>query len=111
MSEIVLYVAYLLIWRVSVVLCGAICIYLGYRLFVIGIQSENSDIIAGDGAYSVTLKNYAPGTAFALFGAILVGSMVLSSPADVNLQTSIDGANDSPVVPDRRTTLGMRGPE
>jgi hypothetical protein len=87
------YIFYLLAWRLSIVFCGMASIYLGYRLFVLGFDKTSSDIEATYGNYAVKFGNFAPGTAFALFGATLVGIMVATSPAEVVMPAAgVEGA-------------------
>lgn len=81
-------------------------IYLGYRLFVLGFDRTSSDIEAKYGNYALKFGNFAPGTAFALFGAVLVGIMVATSPAEV----VIPGAGaDIPLDASAGSGLILRG--
>lgn len=60
------------IFKAALIVSGSVCVYLGYRLFRLGIVGE-SDVEAGADTYKLTIKRAAPGSVFALFGAILVG--------------------------------------
>jgi hypothetical protein len=101
MSAIMLYILYLSLWRFIVVLCGALSIYLGYRLFVIGYSQGGSHMKGAFGGVSVAFRNFAPGTAFALFGAILIAVMVAVSPAEVNLSLQPHALTASPIAADQ----------
>jgi tetratricopeptide (TPR) repeat protein len=88
-----LFVYYLALHRALVVLAGILCIFLGYRLFVVGLgrnltvdgQREES-ISAEVSKFKFAARNLAPGTAFALFGAVVVGGMALSRPPEISLE-------------------------
>jgi len=43
-------------------------IYLGYRLFSLGLEVSKTEIEASRGQVKLKVRNLAPGTAFALFG-------------------------------------------
>lgn len=79
---------YLLFFRLAVVSAGVIAIILGYRLFIHGTQiippkSSDQEIEVKFGVTQFTLKNTAPGTCFALFGAALIITMLIQSPPGV----------------------------
>jgi hypothetical protein len=61
----------LLAYKLTSLLVGVLCIYLGYRLFASGVYSEAS-LKAANGVASLTLDNAAPGIFFALFGAVVI---------------------------------------
>ncbi|SIS56239.1 hypothetical protein [Neptunomonas antarctica] len=90
-STIYAVITYLIIFRVAIILVGGVSIVLGYKLFVRGIFAAGSDnpgasMEAKLGGYEVSMKNAAPGTFFALFGSIVIGAMILSSPPEVQLE-------------------------
>lgn len=60
--------------RILSVLVGALCVYLGYRLFLhIPEQREGQGKIEFPGGVSVFVARVGPGVFFALFGAMIVG--------------------------------------
>ena len=65
------------------VLGGIICIYLGYRLYVLGVLEKGSGSAGGTGL-QITWKDYGPGVAFAAFGAVLI---VFAVTRDLRSQT------------------------
>jgi hypothetical protein len=69
-----MYDHYLLIflYKVITLLCGVFIIYLGYRLFTKGIFNEAGDLDASWKDMKLLVKRAAPGTFFALFGAIVI---------------------------------------
>jgi hypothetical protein len=76
-GTIIYAITYLLLYRLSVILLGAFSIYLGYRLFTQVLPSEkilNNNVELGVkvGITEFSLKKAAPGTFFAVFGAIIV---------------------------------------
>jgi hypothetical protein len=106
-SDITLYILYLSLWRVIVVLCGALSIYLGYRLFVIGYSQGETNMEGSFRGATVALRNFAPGTAFALFGAILIGVMVALSPAEITLGLPAPAPAGGPITAEQ-TDLDYR---
>jgi tetratricopeptide (TPR) repeat protein len=86
------FLVYALLFRLAVIGVGVLSIVLGYRLFLKGVvPPKGSDASLKGGGLNLTLRNAAPGTTFALFGAVLVGGMLLEgSPSMVmeNLQES-----------------------
>lgn len=60
------------LFKVISLLCGLFTIYLGYKLFVKGIFNEAGDFQATWKDINLLLKKAAPGTFFALFGAIVI---------------------------------------
>jgi hypothetical protein len=53
------------------VMAGMGCIFLGYKLYAIGVVQKGQLNAQGLGA-RVSLKDYGPGVAFALFGAAII---------------------------------------
>lgn len=74
----------LALWSVSVVAAykvASLCIglafgYMGYRLFLAGIERPAGDLEAASGARSLKLSRAAPGTFFALFGAAVIAATI-----------------------------------
>lgn len=65
------------IYKVASLLVGLGFGYMGYRLFLAGLESPAGDLEASDGSRSVKLSRAAPGTFFALFGAAVVAVAIL----------------------------------
>ena len=104
-------------------MAGLLSLSLGYRLFakfvvsvspsVSGATNGNSDIESSVGIIKINIRNAAPGTAFAFFGAVLIIVMLVQSrpsvtmewAAKANLPTDIQ-TNDSATI---RQSLTMRG--
>jgi hypothetical protein len=62
--------------RLAIFTGGIIAIILGYRLFSKGVYGKGGDIQAGGFGFRLIPKKGAPGIAFALFGAILIGASI-----------------------------------
>ncbi|MCA9468114.1 MAG: hypothetical protein KC643_22095 [Nitrospira sp.] len=80
MDTILAFIIYLTLFRLTIIIAGIICIVLGYRLFCRGVwpihgQDRGTSVEAEFDGSRLTLKNAAPGTCFALFGAIIIGVM------------------------------------
>jgi hypothetical protein len=83
----VLGVFYLIIFRVSVVVAGVVSIVCGYRLFLAGVfgltpGAPSAEVRGRISGAEFTLKSLAPGTCFALFGAFVIGAMMVSTPPE-----------------------------
>lgn len=63
--------------RILIVLSGAMCIYLGYRLFYIATEKQGKMIVEQGKSFTLTLSDVAPGVYFAGLGTtLLVVSML-----------------------------------
>ena len=91
------YLLYAGLYRLAVIGAGVVSVVLGYRLFPKGISGEPSADGSGTsaeaktGTFSLSVKNAAPGTCFALFGAALIVAMVVEAAPSLSLQSG-DGA-------------------
>jgi hypothetical protein len=65
--------------RLTDVLVGAGCIYLGWKLFTIVGEDNRSEATVGWLKFKLTLKRVGPGTLFAGFGALIVSMSFLST--------------------------------
>jgi hypothetical protein len=83
MSAFVVSVIYVLVWRLGVLACGLIAIILGYQLFKIGLTAHEGKLEAGVGPNKLKISNIAPGTFFALFGAVIIATLVWTSPTEI----------------------------
>lgn len=76
---------------------GVVSIVLGYRLFLKGADGIGSgdgggtSAAARSGNFSLSIKNAAPGTCFALFGAALIVAMVVQAAPSLSVQPGSDG--------------------
>ena len=116
---------YLLGCRLLIVAAGIASLTLGYRLFVKGVlpgvpvvsdhtpaRSESSTINTSVLGVRFSITNAAPGTAFALFGAILILVMVIQSSPSVSIETLRKAQPDSTGATAQGTVdekISMRG--
>jgi tetratricopeptide (TPR) repeat protein len=104
---------YLSMFRLSIIAVGALSIYLGYKLFIGGIGlaqgGEGAAVEATLGNTSFALKNAAPGTFFALFGVIVISTMLINAPAEVKHTKDIKPAGEGSEQQTGSETLVMRG--
>lgn len=80
-------ITYLLVFRLAIIVIGGISIGLGYLLFVKGIfpsgdGGEGGALHAKLAGHEFSLSNAAPGTFFAVFGALVIAVMILSAPPE-----------------------------
>jgi len=81
-------------YRIITLLAGLLSIYLGYKLFRVGIYEKAGDLKATWGSSNLVLKQAAPGTFFALFGAAVISFGIWKG---VSVQSS--GRALQPVAP------------
>ncbi len=60
------------VYKVASLFVGLGFGYMGYRLFLTGIEKPAGDLEASSGSRTLKLSRAAPGTFFALFGATIV---------------------------------------
>jgi hypothetical protein len=97
MESEVAFILYAGAFRGAVIGAGVTSMVLGYRLYCKGVLAEaakDSTIEARAGTAGLTLKNAAPGTAFALFGAALIATMTVQGMPEFSRKPSSVGAQD-----------------
>lgn len=103
MDNLNVFVIYLVLFRLSIIAAGIISVILGYRLFIKGVFPRG-DIPQSAGGHSVDaevagakfkLLNAAPGTCFALFGAIILVAMFVTGGPEGTFELPATG--DRPV--------------
>ncbi len=62
----------IIIYRSLIALSGALCIYLGYRLFYIVTETQGRLSVSTGHDQALQLQDVAPGVFFALFGAVIL---------------------------------------
>ena len=81
------FLIYATLFRLAIIGVGVFAIVLGYKLFVRGVMPEGrteGELDAGE--IRLTVKNAAPGTCFALFGAAMVSVMLISGQSGTALR-------------------------
>ena len=86
------YLLYLALFRLTIIVTGALIIFWGYRLFLKGIFPSDASgggahMEAAAGSYRLTFQNAAPGTFFALFGAVIIGANFYQGGPSLTLKT------------------------
>lgn len=105
-----LFVVYLILFRLAIIIAGMISIFLGYRLFVKGVEpvsnaGAGTDISARIAESRFSVKNAAPGTCFALFGVVVISIVFARGGPELTLKRIQDAANAGV----RTSELRMRG--
>lgn len=83
------FIIYLILFRLSIVFAGLASTYFGYKLFLNGVfvsnggKGKGTDFGASIGDNKFILKNAAPGTLFALFGIILISTMLIKGSPEL----------------------------
>jgi len=102
-------IVYLIVFRLAIIAAGTISIVLGYKLFVKGVFSGNSGgtgVEAEVGALKMSMKNAAPGSVFAFFGALVIGIMLVQEPPGLdheNGRTKLRGEDPGLAKPAQET--------
>lgn len=82
------------IYKVASLIVGLGFGYMGYRLFMAGIQGSAGDLEASSGSQALKLSRAAPGTFFALFGAAVIVATIVQG-FDVELPAAARSAVSS----------------
>ena len=89
------YLLYAGLYRLAVIAAGIVSIALGYRLFLKGVGGDGggsaTSAEAKTKSFRFSIKNAAPGTCFALFGAGLIVAMVVDAQPSLSVQTNSGG--------------------
>lgn len=100
MNDVDASLLYLLVSRSIFSTAGIVCMVLGYKLLCRGVGltqkgGQVSTIESSMAGAKLTVKNAAPGTAFALFGAILIIVMLVQSSPSVTMETLLKSKRNS----------------
>jgi len=109
---------YFMSFRLSIILLGGISIYLGYKLFSQSMSkgrktdsNTNAEMEARFGDKQLTLKNAAPGTFFAAFGALIVIVVLAGNPPVFTLKTndatSISKNSNAPISEGKQSNIAQ----
>ena len=106
------FIVYAAVYRLAIIAAGALFLYLGFRLFVLGVMPpEGTNIDGQAGDVRLSIKNAAPGTCFALFGMVLIGLMVWNGNPEMELRQDGDSSEavfrgSPPSAPAPRVDVG-----
>ncbi len=90
MDEITRTVTALSAYRILTIIIGLIVIYFGYRLFRVGMYERAGELKAVWGNRYMAVRQAAPGTFFALFGALII---MISIWKGFSVEKSADGSS------------------
>lgn len=76
MTEFILGIVVIVAYRAFTIACGLVIVYFGFVLFRLGVYEKAGELKAAWGTKNLTLKQAAPGTFFALFGAGVIAVSV-----------------------------------
>jgi len=99
--------------RLLIVAVGAMCIYLGYRLFwsMREFKSDGEGKVDLPGGISIHLSRVGPGTFFALFGALIIGtSIVTPLNIEVHEPASAPSGQSAAALPSIPTAVPSTSP-
>lgn len=69
-------IAIVAVFKIASLVVGLGFGYMGYRLFMAGIQRPAGELKVASGSRTLRLSRTAPGTFFALFGAVVIGATI-----------------------------------
>ncbi len=82
------FVIYLIIFRLAIIAAGVVCIVAGYLLFKHGFtQGDKTELEGHVGKYRLSVRNAAPGTCFALFGAFIITANFIDGGPGLTMKT------------------------
>lgn len=103
------FLAYVTLYRLAIIGAGMVAIILGYRLFLSGVFDRaggGTEAVAETSGFKISLKNAAPGTCFAVFGAALIIAMIVSG--NPQLDMTKNGASTNGALP-LETMVRLKG--
>jgi hypothetical protein len=96
-------------YKISSLIIGGLFAYMGYRLFIAGIWGHAGELETEFGDNKIVLKKAAPGTFFALFGAIIIAitlykgldfkNFTNASVTESYVEITEDNSNEMPEFP------------
>jgi tetratricopeptide (TPR) repeat protein len=93
------FLVYAALYRLAIVAAGVVAIVLGYRLFLRGAAvpaaGGGTEAAAEGGGFRLSVRNAAPGTCFALFGAAVIGAMIVQGNPELVAGAGGPGAIDT----------------
>ncbi|MCW5213309.1 hypothetical protein VU04_10420, partial [Desulfobulbus sp. TB] len=93
MDSLVGFYIYALMFRLAIIAAGIVSIVLGYKLFADGAVSEGgTDVNAQADRFKLILRNAAPGTIFAAFGAFIIAVMLFQGNPELVLKDVQQGS-------------------
>jgi hypothetical protein len=93
------YFVYATLFKLAALAAGVMSIAFGYNLFIKGILAsgtKGTTLKADAGDYRITLRNAAPGTFFALFGAVILAITVFKGQPEIVLRPIKNAVTESP---------------
>jgi len=106
MTQEIIFMIYALIFRLGVLFCGTVSIVLGYKLYCKGLYSNQdtnktdqdknkTDIKARFAGLRLSIKNAGPGTIFALFGLLMIYSMIENGNPELVMEKYLKQPDDA----------------
>ena len=87
MDSLVGFYIYAATFRLAIIAAGIVSIVLGYKLFAHDAGSESrTDVGAQADRFKIIIRNAAPGTVFAAFGAIIIAVMLFQGNPEIVLK-------------------------
>ena len=104
------FLIYAALYRLTVLLIGALSIWLGFRLFVQSGeqgsgQDNRSSATVKAGGVGLTLSNILPGIYFALFGTVLIGLMLWQGPPQMSQKEVMESIQNYGIVTTQQEVL------
>jgi len=93
MSDFQVLVFSLTCYKLASLFIGTVFSFLGYRLFVSGIDERAGELKTTWGKKSLVLKQAAPGTFFALFGVVLISTTLIKGLDIEQIKTATTSTN------------------
>jgi hypothetical protein len=114
METVITYgIIYLLVFRLAVLLLGGLCIFYGYRLFLLrwqqpsrsGTTDQGGELHGKISGSELTIKSTAPGIFFSAFGAVIVIAVLAGSQPEIKYNEKQHSPQTGETVQERSTSL------
>ena len=113
MDSLVGFYIYAAIFRLAIIAAGIVSIVLGYKLFVHDAGSESrTDVGAQSDRFKIIIRNAAPGTVFAAFGAVIIAVMLSQGNPEIvlnDVHTVIKDSQGNPQSEVRSQSASAKG--
>lgn len=97
-------------YKLASLFVGAVFAYMGYRLFMSGVWGEAGDVEAQFQDNKLVVKRAAPGTFFALFGAIVISVTIFKGLQLKDNESSFSKENTVEIIEEKNNELPKKLP-
>ncbi len=97
-------------YKLASLFVGSVFAYMGYRLFMAGVWGDAGDVEAQFQDNKLVVKRAAPGTFFALFGAIVISVTIFKGLQLKDNESSISKESTIEIIEEKSDELPKKLP-